>query len=98
MRSGALEGIRVIDVTSVGMGPFATQFLGDMGAEVIKVESPQGDVFRHTQPAKSPGMGAAFLNLNRNKSSVVLDLKVDQDLVKLKAMVDGADVCVSNLR
>jgi len=98
MRSGALEGIRVIDVTSVGMGPFATQFLGDMGAEVIKVESPQGDVFRHTQPTKSAGMGAAFLNLNRNKSSVVLDLKVAQDLAKLKTMVDDADVFVSNLR
>lgn len=96
--TGPLAGIRVIDMTSVGMGPYATQILGDMGAEVIKVESPDGDVFRHAEPARHAGMGAAFLNLNRNKRVVTLDLKRDDDLQTLKRWIAEADVFISNVR
>ncbi|TWG87218.1 crotonobetainyl-CoA:carnitine CoA-transferase CaiB-like acyl-CoA transferase [Cupriavidus gilardii J11] len=96
--TGPLAGIRVIDMTSVGMGPYATQILGDMGAEVIKVESPDGDVFRHAEPARHAGMGAAFLNLNRNKRIVTLDLKRDDDLLTLKRWIAEADVFISNVR
>ncbi|NGM86460.1 CoA transferase [Parapusillimonas sp. SGNA-6] len=96
--SGPLHGVRVVDMTSVGMGPYATQMLGDMGAEVIKVEAPEGDVFRTTAPAASPGMGAAYLNLNRNKRSITLDVKRPEEREKLLELIDGADVFVSNVR
>jgi crotonobetainyl-CoA:carnitine CoA-transferase CaiB-like acyl-CoA transferase len=96
--TGPLAGVRVVDMTSVGMGPYATQILGDMGASVIKVESPEGDVFRHTAPARHHAMGAAFLNLNRNKRAIVLDLKVADDLATLKQLIEAADVFVSNVR
>ena len=73
--SGALAGVRIVDMTSIGMGPMATQLLGDMGADVIKVETAGGDVFRHVTPQRHQGMSHAYLNLNRNKRSVVLDAK-----------------------
>jgi len=96
--TGPLAGVRVVDMTSVGMGPYATQILADMGAEVIKVEAPAGDVFRHAEPALHPGMGATFLNLNRNKQFMVLDVKRDEDLARLKDLISGADVFISNVR
>ncbi|WBV42551.1 CaiB/BaiF CoA-transferase family protein [Pseudoroseomonas cervicalis] len=95
---GPLAGVRVVDMTSVGMGPYATQILGDMGADVIKVEAPEGDVFRNSAPAASPGMGAVYLNLNRNKRSVTLNVKEPTDRERLLTLVDGADVFVSNVR
>src|SRR3546814_10910947 len=76
---GPLSGVRVIDLTTVGMGPYATQIFGDMGADVIKVEPPERDIFRHALPTRSPRMGAPFMNFNRNKPSVCLDIKQADD-------------------
>jgi len=95
---GPLAGVKVVDLTSVGMGPYATQILGDMGADVIKIEAPEGDVFRHAEPFRSEGMGAIFMNLNRNKRSLTLDLKNTDDLAHLNALIAQADVFVSNVR
>ncbi|OZI77838.1 CaiB/BaiF CoA transferase family protein [Bordetella genomosp. 12] len=96
--AGPLQGVRIIDMTSVAMGPYATQILGDMGAEVIKVEAPDGDVFRTSAPARHAGMGPAYLNLNRNKASVTLDAKQPADRDRLLTLIAGADVFVSNVR
>jgi crotonobetainyl-CoA:carnitine CoA-transferase CaiB-like acyl-CoA transferase len=96
--NGPMHGVRVIDLTSIAMGPYATQILGDMGAEVIKIEAPEGDVFRHAGPMRSPGMGAVYCNLNRNKRSLTLDLKQEEDRERLLELLDTADVFISNVR
>lgn len=96
--SGALDGVRIVDLTSVGMGPMATQLLGDYGADVIKVESADGDVFRHVTPQRHHGMSHAYLNLNRNKRSVVLDAKSDAGRRDLMKLLETADVFISNMR
>jgi crotonobetainyl-CoA:carnitine CoA-transferase CaiB-like acyl-CoA transferase len=95
---GPLTGVRVIDMTSIVMGPYATQILGDMGADVIKVEPPEGDVFRHVTPFRNRGMSAAFLNLNRNKRSIALDLKREDERHVLLDLIAGADVFVTTVR
>ena len=75
VRVGPLTGVRVIDMTTVMMGPFATQIVADYGADVIKVEPPEGDIMRFAAPMRSPGMGAMSLHANRNKRSIALDVK-----------------------
>ena len=95
---GPLNGIRIIDMTSVGMGPMATQMLGDMGADVIKIESAEGDVFRHVTPQRHNAMSHTHLNLNRNKRSVVIDAKSADGRQRLDALIGGADVFISNMR
>ncbi|OJW21801.1 MAG: carnitine dehydratase [Rhodospirillales bacterium 69-11] len=95
---GALAGIRVVDLTINVLGPLATQVLGDAGADVIKVEAPGGDPTRDMGPTRTQGMAPMFLNLNRNKRSIVLDLKQPGDRRILDALVTGADVFVHNMR
>lgn len=93
-----LKGVRVLDLTSVVLGPFATQYLGDFGADVIKVEPPGGDIFRHVQPSRSRGMGAGHLAFNRNKRAIGLNLKQPEDRARLTALLEAADVLVHNMR
>jgi crotonobetainyl-CoA:carnitine CoA-transferase CaiB-like acyl-CoA transferase len=93
-----LEGVRVIDLTTVVSGPYASLLLADLGADVIKVEAPRGDIARHLGPHVNRGMSAVFLNCNRNKRSVVLDLGTDDGRRMLKALTDRADVFVTNMR
>ena len=93
-----LDGVRVLDLTSLGMGPLATQALGDMGADVIKLEAPDGDVFRHVVPQGTAGMSHTFLQFNRNKRSVVLDLKSPAGQEALERLIADCDVLVLTLR
>lgn len=96
--SGPLAGIRVVDITINVLGPVSTQILGDMGADVIKVETPQGDPMRQLGPANVDGMAAMFMSLNRNKRSVTLDLKNAAGLEALMRLIETADVFVHSVR
>ena len=95
---GALDGITVLDLTTVVMGPFATSMLGDFGAEVIKVETLDGDITRRMGPQRNCGMTALTLGLQRNKRSIAVDLKTVEGREILDRLVQEADVVVSNLR
>ncbi len=97
---GPLHGVRIIDLTAVLLGPFATQHLADMGADVIKVEPPGGDLLRASGGAlgKDPGMGPIYMAANRNKRSLCLDLKAPEAVELLKGMVKTADIFIHNSR
>jgi crotonobetainyl-CoA:carnitine CoA-transferase CaiB-like acyl-CoA transferase len=96
--AGALDGVRILDMTSVLMGPYATQILGDYGADVIKIESFVGDTTRQIPPMRNAKMGYAFLHLNRNKRSLVLDLKKPEGVTALLKLAGIADLLVYNVR
>ncbi|NCW56206.1 MAG: CoA transferase [Gammaproteobacteria bacterium] len=96
--SGPLQGIKVVEMTSVVLGPWACQMLADMGAEVIKIEQPRGDSNRSLGAANNPGMAALYLTCNRNKRSIVLDLRVAGARDAVLALVKSADVFIHNNR
>jgi crotonobetainyl-CoA:carnitine CoA-transferase CaiB-like acyl-CoA transferase len=96
--AGPLAGIRVLDLTSVVLGPLATQVLGDYGAEIIKVEGPGGDMIRANGVSIHSGMSSIFLALNRNKRSLCIDLRAKQGAAILGRLIPTADVLVHNMR
>lgn len=95
---GPLQGVRIIDMTSVLMGPFAAQMLGDLGADVVKVEPPQGDITRMIGPQPEDHLGPIYLHINRNKRSIVLDLKHADGRQALLKLIESADVLMYNIR
>ena len=95
---GPLQGVRVVDLTTVMLGAFCTQILGEMGAEVIKIETPEGDVNRWTGESRSPGMSTGQLIKGRNKRSIILDLKVKKVRKVFEKLIQTADVFVHNIR
>ena len=94
-----LDGIRIVDLTSVIFGPYATQMLADMGADVIKVEPPTGDVSRYIGRARNvKANGSTHLTVNRGKRSIVLDLKSDEDKQVMRDLIATADIFIHNVR
>lgn len=95
---GPLEGIRVVDLTTIYSGPICTSILGDQGADVVKVEAPEGDLMRQLLASERNGVGGAFAMMNRNKRSIVVDLQTEKGKEVLRALVRDADVLVQNFR
>ena len=95
---GPFDGLRVVDLTTVIVGPYTSQFLGDMGADVIKVEPPEGDMSRLTGPSRTPGMTSHWMQTNRNKRSIALDLKSPAGAEAMRRLVRTADIFVHNMR
>ena len=96
--TGPLKGIRILDLTTVVLGPFATQTLGDWGADVIEIEGLGGDTARNAGLSRNRGMAANFMQLNRNKRSVSLDLKTEGGKEALRRLIPTADAIVTNIR
>src|SRR3981189_1291001 len=94
----SLHSIWVVDLTAMVMGPYCTQIMADMGADVIKVEPPQGDDTRYVSVGPVPGMSGVFVNVNRGKRSVVLDLQTDAGTRALRGLVETADVFIHSMR
>ncbi len=95
---GPFDGLRVIDLTTVIVGPYTSQFLGDLGADVIKIEAPEGDLSRLVGPHRNPGMTSHWMHVNRNKRSIVLDLKTGGGKQAVRRLLETADVFVHNMR
>ena len=95
---GALDGIKIIDLTQAMSGPFATMLLGDLGAEVIKVEPPDGDQTRSWAPPYMDGLSSYFMSTNRNKKSISVDLKTPEGKEILKRLIESSDVLMENFR
>ena len=96
--SGPLSGVKILDGTTVVLGPWAAQQLGDLGADVIKIEPPGGDTTRQLGPRRRDNMAAFFLGCNRNKRSIVLDLKKEEGRAALLKLAEDADVLMHNYR
>lgn len=96
--TGPLAGVRVVDLTAMVMGPYCTQIMADMGADVIKVESPEGDNARYISVGPAPGMSGVFVNVNRGKRGIVLDLRRDEDKTTLRKLIEQADVFIHSMR
>jgi crotonobetainyl-CoA:carnitine CoA-transferase CaiB-like acyl-CoA transferase len=96
--TGPLSGVRVVDLTSMVMGPYCTQMMADMGADVIKIESPAGDNTRYISVGPERGMSGVFVNVNRGKRSVVLDLRTDGGAAALRALTARGDVFIHSMR
>lgn len=93
-----LKGLRIIDLSTVLMGPYGSQILGDYGADVIKVEPPEGDVVRQIGPTRHSEMGPLFLNVNRSKRDIALNLKQPESRAVILRLVETADVLITNIR
>ena len=98
MVDGPLAGVRVVDLTAMVMGPYCTQIMADMGADVIKVEPPQGDNTRFISVGPSPGMSGVFVNVNRGKRAIVLDLQTAEGKAALHGLIETADVFIHSMR
>ena len=96
--AGPLAGVRVVDLTAMVMGPYCTQIMADMGADVIKVEAPGGDNTRFISVGPEPGMSGVFVNVNRGKRSIVLDLRAEEDKETLRRLIATADVFIHSMR
>jgi crotonobetainyl-CoA:carnitine CoA-transferase CaiB-like acyl-CoA transferase len=97
-RAGPLAGVRVIDLTAMVMGPYCTQIMADMGADVIKIEPPQGDDTRYVSVGPVRGMGGVFVNVNRGKRGIVVDLQSESGKTLLRALIEHADVFIHSMR
>lgn len=95
---GPLRGVRVIDLTTMVMGPYCTQIMADMGADVIKVEPPEGDATRYISAGPAPDMSGVFVNVNRGKRGIVLDLRTDEGKAAMAALIATADVFIHSMR
>jgi len=96
--TGPLSEVRVVDLTAMVMGPYCTQIMADMGADVIKIEPPAGDSTRHISVGPEPGMSGVFVNVNRGKRSVMLDLRSGEGKDTLRGLVKQSDVFIHSMR